>query len=218
MGDSRTGRRKGNPRTRQEILDGARPLFAERGFTGTSIRAVAASAEVDPALVHHYFGTKEGLFHAAQDIPIDPEALIASVVEGGRPGAPRRLAETFLRVWESPETGPAMISVLRRAMADRESAALLRDFAGATVLHTAAEQLLEHLDPTAAQPRIMFTVSQMLGLVILRNVLCVEPLASIPAEQIAAAVAPALERYLYGDGEELDLTSLIPTPPESRTS
>lgn len=220
MAEVKKGRRKGSPQTRQEILDAARNLFAERGFTGTSIRGVAAAAGVDPALVHHYFGTKEGLFRAALDIPIDPQAIVATVIEGGPRGAPRRLVETFLGVWDSEETGPAMVSFLRRAMTDQESAALLRDFAGTTVLRTAAEQLLGHLDPAVARPRIALIVSQMLGLVVLRNVLGVEPLASMPRDQIADAVTPAVERYLYGDGAELDLSASITrptsTPRESR--
>lgn len=212
MTTRRTGRRKGSPETRREILDSARALFAERGFTGTSIRAVAADAGVDPALVHHYFGTKESLFRAALDVPIDPIVLIARMTEGGPDEVPRRLVDTFLGVWESEETGTAMIGFLRRAMADQESTALLREFAGTTVLRTAAEQLLGHLDPASARPRIALVVSQMLGLVVLRHVLCVEPLASLTTAQIADAVAPTIERYLYGDGDELDLRAVVDDP------
>lgn len=212
MTTRRTGRRKGSPETRREILDSARTLFAERGFTGTSIRAVAADAGVDPALVHHYYGTKEGLFRAALDVPFDPTVLITRMTEGGTDEVPRRLVGTFLGVWESEETGPAMVSFLRRAMADQESTALLRDFAGSTVLRTAAEQLLGHLDPAAARPRVALVVSQMLGLVVLRHVLCVEPLASLTTAQIAEAVTPTIERYLYGDSEELDLGAVVNDP------
>lgn len=209
MAKSRTGRRRGSPETREEILDSARTLFAERGFTGTSIRAVAAGAGVDAALVHHYFGTKEGLFRSALDVPFDPTVLIGRMTEGGADEVPRRLVETFLGVWESEETGPAMVSFLRRAVADQESTALLRDFAGTTVLRTAAEQLLGHLDPASARPRIALVVSQMLGLVVLRHVLAVEPLASLTTAQIADAVTPTIDRYLHGSSDELDLTTLI---------
>lgn len=212
MAEVKKGRRKGSPQTQQEILDAARTLFAERGFAGTSIRGVAAAAGVDPALVHHYFGTKEGLFRAVLDVPIDPEALVASMTEGRSAEIPRRLVETFLGVWESPETGPAMISFLRRAMADQESATLLRDFVGTTVLRTAAEQLLDHVDSAAARSRIALVVSQMLGLVLLRHVLCVEPLASMPLPRIADAVTPTIERYLHGDSDQLDLSASLTEP------
>lgn len=222
MTEVRKGRRKGSPQTRQQILDAARHLFAERGYAGASIRAVAADAAVDPALVHHYFGTKEGLFRAVLDIPIDPEALVASMAEGGSAQVPRRLVETFLGVWDSPETGPVMVGFLRRSMADQESAALLHEFAGTAVLGTATEQLLGHLDPEAARPRVSLAISQMLGLVVLRHVLRVEPLATMTIAQITDAVAPTIERYLYGDTDQLDLTAEMATPaatpPESRTS
>lgn len=209
MTASRKGRRKGRPETRQEILDAARNLFAERGFAGASIRGVAAAAGVDPALVHHYFGTKEGLFRAALDLPIDPEALISSMTAGGQQEIPGRLVATFLGVWESAESGPVMVSFLRRAIADPESTAMLRDFAGATVLRIAAAKLLSDLDPSLARPRIALVVSHLLGLVILRHVLCVEPLASLSSAQLGAAVTPAVERYLFGQSAELSLNAPI---------
>ena len=69
---ARTGRRPGRQDTREAILAAARDAFAEKGFDGASIRYIATSAGVDPALVHHYFGTKDQLFLAAMDFPIDP--------------------------------------------------------------------------------------------------------------------------------------------------
>ncbi|MFL6154748.1 MAG: TetR/AcrR family transcriptional regulator, partial [Marmoricola sp.] len=77
------GRRKGSPDTRAAILEAARGLFAENGFSGTSVRAVAGAAGVDPALVHHYFGTKDDLFVAALELPVDPRVVLAPVLEGG---------------------------------------------------------------------------------------------------------------------------------------
>ncbi len=201
----RTGRRRGRPETRQTILVAARALFAERGFTGTSIRAVAAAASVDPALVHHYFGTKEGLFRAALEIPVDPEQVIERVAGATRAEVPLRLVETFLSVWESPETGPAMVSVLRRAVAEQGSTDLLRDFIGATVLRTVAGAVLGDVPPEEARVRVTLVVSQMLGVVLLRRVLVLEPLASMPGDRVAATIAPAIAHYLYGDLADLGL-------------
>lgn len=195
----RTGRRPGQPQTRSEILAAARVLFAERGFAGTSIRGVAAAASVDPALVHHYYGTKEGLFRAALEMPIDPESLVEEIVSGGLADAPRRLVETFLRVWDSPVTGPAMVSFLRRVLAEQESTDLVRDFIGTTLLRTAADKLLGGVDPAEAETRIGLVIAQMVGVVILRKVLVVEPMASVSPAQLTAAVAPVIAHYLHGD-------------------
>jgi AcrR family transcriptional regulator len=203
----RTGRRRGRPDTRLEILNAARALFAERGFVGTSIRAVASAASVDPALVPHYFGNKEGLFRAALEIPIDPEELVRTVVADGPEGAPLRLVQTFLAVWDSPDTGPAMVSFLRRAVADQGSSDMVRDFFGATVLRAVAGALVGDVPPQEARERVALVVSQMLGLVVLRRVLALEPIATMPADRLAAAVAPTVSRYLHGD-----LTVLDPLP------
>src|SRR3954462_6156130 len=100
----RRGRRPGAPDTRATILDAARSAFAESGFAGTSVRAVAAAAGVDAALVHHYFGTKDDLFLAALELRIDPRVAILPVVEGGVDGAGERIMRLFLSVWDDDET------------------------------------------------------------------------------------------------------------------
>lgn len=212
------GRRKGRPDTRAEILAAALSLFAERGFAGTSIRGVAAGAGVDPALVHHYFGTKEGLFRATLDIPIDPDELVGRIVAGDPEGAPRRLVETFFAVWDSPETGPAMVSFLRRVLADQESATLFRDFIGATLLRTLAEELVGGTNHRAAAARVQLAVSQLVGLVIIRKVLGMEPLASLTSAQLTDAVSPSIARYLQGESAELDLGSVLAPPRTARRS
>ena len=83
----RRGRRPGSPDTRAAILAAARERFAAQGYAGTSVRAVAASAGVDAALVHHYFGTKDDLFLAALELKVDPRGRSAPVVGAG-PTAP----------------------------------------------------------------------------------------------------------------------------------
>ena len=107
------GRRPGAPDTRAEILASARELFAARGFGSTSVRAVAADAGVDPALVHHYFGTKDDLFVAALQIPVDPRELLAPVIDQGEDGAAERLLRIFLGVWDDPEHRLPLIGLFR---------------------------------------------------------------------------------------------------------
>src|SRR3954452_17573913 len=123
----RTGRRPGNQDTREAILTAARDAFAERGFDGASIRAIAATAGVDPALVHHYFGGKDQLFLAAIEAPIDPAKAIQEVVAGGLDGIGERLVRMFLTVWDSPAGTPAA-ALIRSAVSHDWSARMLREF------------------------------------------------------------------------------------------
>ena len=120
------GRRPGAPDTRAEVLAAARASFAEKGFRGTTIRAVAAAAGVDPALVHHYFGTKDDLFVAALQVSVDPREVLAPVVAAGPDGAGERLLRTFLSVWDDPELQPGLVALARSMMAD-DTAGLVRD-------------------------------------------------------------------------------------------
>ena len=123
---STRGRRPGAPDTRAEILASARSLFAARGFPGTSVRAVAAGAGVDPALVHHYFGTKDDLFVAALEFPVDPRVALAPVFEGGVDGAGERLLRVFLSVWDDESARLPLLGLVRGAV-DPHGARLLRD-------------------------------------------------------------------------------------------
>ncbi len=96
------GRRAGPTRTRESILDAARAAFAARGYDATSIRLVARSAGVDPALVLHFFTNKPGLFAAASQLPVDPEAFVTALLAGPRATLGRRLVEAVVELWDGP--------------------------------------------------------------------------------------------------------------------
>ena len=194
----RTGRRPGQPDTRGAILTAARRLFAAHGLKGASVRQIAAEAGVDPALVHHYFGTKDGLFRAALEIPIEPAVLLQEVFADGVEAAPERLVRMFLRVWDDPQTGAAMASFLRTAVSTEESAAMARQFFRGVVLK-AARARLDHLDPDEVETRVSLVLAQMLGLVMARRIIKAEPLVDLPAEQLVALVTPTVARYLLDD-------------------
>ncbi|MEQ6900240.1 TetR family transcriptional regulator [Nocardioides sp. YIM 152588] len=196
---SRAGRRPGRAETSARILAAARGLFAERGFAGTTIRAVAAEAAVDPALVHHYFGTKEQLFRAAVDFPFDPEQVLGALTSDadGEPAA--LLARTVLRLWDSPETGAALAGFLRQVVADPAATDLVREYAGTNLFRVVARALLEDPDAPDADLRVALVASQILGLALLRRVIGVEPLASASADRLARLVTPTLTRYLRDD-------------------
>jgi len=192
----RTGRRPGNPDTRDAILATARRAFAERGYDGTSIRAIAAGAGVDPALVHHYFGTKEQLFLATLEMPFDPRELLPQVVAGGPDQVGERLVSTFLRVWDSP-AGNAGAALLRSAMSSEWTARLLREFLVTQILRRIVKML--DLDPVEAPLRTNLVATQIAGLAMIRYILKVEPLASAPHDVVVAAIAPTIQRYVTGD-------------------
>ncbi len=188
------GRRPGGPDTRGEILDVARKSFADKGFGGTTIRAVAAGAGVDPALVHHYFGSKDDLFLAALEIPVDPRRLVPTVFEAGVAGAGERLARLFLAVWDDPDTRLPLLAVLRASLAEEGPESLLQE----GILRMVLAPMRAALPADEADRRVQLVVSQLVGLVVTRYLLALEPLASLPAEQLVAWVGPTLQRYLDG--------------------
>lgn len=204
MNRRRTGRRPGKQDTREAILTAARDVFAERGYDGATIRQIATSAGVDPALVHHYFGTKDQLFLDTVGPPVNPGELIPKLAEGGVEGMPERMLHTFLSIWEHPVSGPAFEALLRGAFSNRRSARLVREFFAVQILRRAMQQLGEIIDPREAPLRATLIASQLFGLATVRYVLKFEPLASASREAIVAAVEPTLQRYLTGDLHLLD--------------
>lgn len=206
----RSGRRPGKQETREAILAAARTGFAERGYDGASIRAIATSAGVDPALVYHYFGTKEQLFLATVQPPIDPSELMPKLIAGGVDGLGERLVRTFLSIWEDPVSGPAFAAVLRGAFASGQSATLVREFFAVQVLRRAMRHLATVIDPAEVPLRATLVASQLFGLAVIRYILKFEPLASAPVETVVAAAAPNLQRYLTG---RLRPTDPDPTDP-----
>jgi AcrR family transcriptional regulator len=192
----RIGRRPGNPDTRATILEAAREAFAERGFDGASIRQIATSAAVDPALVHHYFGTKDDLFRATLQVPFDPAEILPQVLTGSREDIGERLVTTFLRIWDSP-AGTTLAAVVRSAMTRDATVRLLREFLTTQILRRVLAHL--DLDPAEAPLRTSLVASQMAGLGVMRYIVKLEPLASAPPEVVVAAIAPTVQRYLTGE-------------------
>ena len=192
---ARTGRRPGEPETRTRILLAARMLFAERGIEGTSMRAVAATAGVDPALVHHYFASKQRLFLEAVDFPIDAIGAIQELAGGDIDEIGERLVRFALRLWDDPEILPRLLGVLRSAVTDAQAGRML----GVLFTRQGPVQLVRALGSDQPELRAELVGTQLVGLAIARHVLRVEPLAGADHEQIVAAVGPTMQRYLVGD-------------------
>lgn len=194
-GRRRPGRPAGGSDTRERILASARELFARNGIGNTSIRAVATAAGVDSALVHHYFGTKEKLFAAAVRIPIDPMDIIGPLREIPVEEIGYKLPSMLLPLWDS-ELGTRFIAALRSIIAGSE-VNLFRSF----IQDVIAVEVGARVDnpPGSGIVRIQFVASQLVGVVMARYILQLEPFASLPPEQIAKTIAPNLQRYLTGD-------------------
>jgi AcrR family transcriptional regulator len=200
MTPKRPGRPPGPSGTRDRILASARELFARNGIDKTSIRAIASAAGVDAALVHHYFGTKQQLFVAAIRIPIDPMQVIGPLRETPIDELGLKLPSLLLPLWDS-EMGSGLIATLRSLLAGNE-VSLIRSFLQEVV---AVEVGTRVDDPPGSGPiRVQFVASQLVGVVMARYILELEPFKSLPVQQVAETIAPNLQRYLTGDLPVLD--------------
>jgi AcrR family transcriptional regulator len=184
------GRRPGSVDTRGEVLAAARAEFAAKGYDSASVRGIARQAGVDPALVHHYFGTKEKVFVAAMALPFDPAERLPQVLAGDPAQLGERLVRMFLAIWAEPDFREPMLGMVRSAFTGEQGAKLLREFVGSALLGRVAQA--GAIDPL----RVQTAAAQMVGVVILRHVVRLEPLASADAEEIVALVAPTVQRYL----------------------
>ncbi|WP_373159838.1 TetR/AcrR family transcriptional regulator [Mycobacterium marinum] len=194
-GRRRPGRPIGTSNTREHILTCARELFALNGLDRTSVRSVAAAAGVDAALVHHYYGTKQQLFAAAIQIPIDPTVVLEQIVETPVDELGLKLPSVLLPLWDS-ELSTGLVSTLRALMAGTEPN-LARSFLQEVV----TSEVGSRVDSPTGTGRIraQFVASQLLGVVMARHIVKIEPFASLPADQVAQAIAPTLQRYLTGE-------------------
>jgi AcrR family transcriptional regulator len=177
--------------TRAAILDAASSRFAERGYDRATIRGIAAAARVDPALVHHHFGTKHELFLAAMRLPIDPTEIVRGILAGDRDRLGERIVATFLAVWDSP-AGAAAAGMLRSAVSHEPSSRMLSEFIATSVLTPVVKQL----GVRDAKLRVNYVASQLFGLALARYILRLEPLASAKRERVVTVIAPTIQRYL----------------------
>jgi AcrR family transcriptional regulator len=199
----RPGRPPGTSDARERILSSARELFARNGIGNTSIRAVAAGADVDSALVHHYFGTKEKLFAAAINVDVDPGTILGPLRTAPVEDLGRALPAMILAMWES-EAGAGLMATLRSALAG-EQIGIFRSFLREVVVTELAARVDE--PPGTGVIRAEFVATQILGIAMARHILELEPMASLPVAQIVDTIAPNLQRYLTGelpryDGQE----------------
>ena len=191
---SPAGRRPGESGTRAAVLAAAREAFGMRGYGATSVRAVARTAGVDPSLVLHFFGSKDGLFAAAIELPVEPTEVVAGLLAGGADDLGERIVRTFLAVWDaSPGQGP-MLAMLRSAVSHEDAAGMLREL----LLRVILRPLAVGAGGSDPDLRAALLAAQLVGLAITRYVLRLEPVTSASADELAPLLGPTLQRYLTG--------------------
>lgn len=191
------GRRPGGVDTRAAILDAARAEFADAGYDATSMRGIARRAEVDPALLHHYFGGKPQLFAAVMDIPVDPAALIGQVMQGPREELGSALVLTFLTVWDSPSGRERFQALIRSAVTHAEATRMLREFLVREIFGRILGQLYaDGPAPADVELRAGLAASQMVGLAMMRYIVEFPAVAQASRDDLAALVGPTIQRYL----------------------
>jgi AcrR family transcriptional regulator len=188
---SRTGRRPGAPETRATILASARRGFGARGYDATSLRSIAEEAGVDPALLVHYFGNKEGLFAAALGVTVRPSELFAGLETAEVGEAVEAIVRRYVVMLDVDQTRDALLSLVRSAVSNERAAAMLREFLTEEIL-TVMSALIDCPD---ARLRASLAAAQLVGIAMLRHVVRVEPLAAASSDEIVALAAPVVERY-----------------------
>jgi AcrR family transcriptional regulator len=194
-GGGRPGRRPGDSCTRNDILSAARTSFAELGYDRATIRGIAAAAGVDPALVLHYFGSKEQLFGAALHVPVEPGQVLRQVMQRRVDDMGSAMVRSLLDAWEPEESRSPLVATLRSAMTNETAMRLVREYLERRVFGP----ITQAMGAADAELRATLVGSQFIGLAMMRYVALVEPLASAPVEQLVAALGPTMQRYLTGD-------------------
>jgi AcrR family transcriptional regulator len=190
----RTGRRPGASSSRQDILEAARNLFAERGYTGATMRAIAAEAGVDAALVVHFFGNKASLLAEAIEWPFDPAVEMPKLLVDGKRHVGTHMVELFVRTWDEEGTRNPILTVLRASIVEPQAAEMLGQFLRRRLFGP----LMEELGSDQPDLRGNLAASQLVGLGLIRYVEHVEPLASAAPKDVVAWYAPTLQRYFTG--------------------
>ncbi len=189
---ARTGRPPGGTRNREAILAAAARQFSELGYDRTSMRAVAAEAGVDQALIAHYFGSKHELFIAATEFPLDPARVLPEVLAGDRASIGQRLARVQLTQLEDPDARRRLTGLVRAASSEPQAARMLREF----LMREMIAPVAQALGSDEPELRASLVGAQIIGLLMTRYITGLEPLASLPADRVADLIAPTLQHYL----------------------
>jgi AcrR family transcriptional regulator len=186
------GRRPGQPNTRDQILAAARRRFLTDGYQATSLRSIAADAEVDTALVSYYFGSKQGVFGAAMALTANPAEVLAAALPGDLAGLPERALRALLQTWDDEETGTPLRAMLGNVGQNPAVARVLREVVEREIIGAIAARLSgPHREDRAA----MFGTA-LAGLIFGRYILRIGSLVSMSADDVVRRMAPMLAAAL----------------------
>ena len=188
----RGGRRPGSSGTREAIAEAARRTFGRLGYERATIRAIASDAGVDPALVVHFFGSKQQLFLSVMDLPFPLEEVLPGILAGERDTVGERFARFIVGALEDERARTVLTGRVRAAASEPEAARMLRELISRGVFAAIAASL----GAEDAELRATLVGSQVVGLIVARYIVAVEPLASLDPDQLVEAIAPNLQRYL----------------------
>jgi AcrR family transcriptional regulator len=177
------------------ILTEARASFAEHGYAGTTVRAVARAADVDPALVYHYYGSKENLLDAATTLPQTFRDQIVTAWQTPSDALGEQLVRQMLANWRNPDHEPVLRAVMQIAGNIPAARKKLQSMIEQSMMGPSGQALTED----ERELRSSLVASQLMGLAFMRFVWRIEPLAELDDDDVAAAIAPTIQRYLDGD-------------------
>jgi AcrR family transcriptional regulator len=201
----RRGRRQGEPVSRDAVLAAAKKRFASEGYERTTLRAIADDAHVDPSMVLYLFGSKLDLFRESLQLILEPQLLVDALSDDGGPAdIGTRMVRVYLKIWESPESGPSMITMLQSATSNTDAHEAFRSFMQNYVL-TAVAGVLG--GDQSARLRATLAATTLVGTAMLRYVMKIPPLATLSGDELVRVLAPTVTRYLTADADELGLPS-----------
>ncbi|MCS3442343.1 TetR/AcrR family transcriptional regulator [Microbacterium phyllosphaerae] len=197
MTEQRVPKKRGRPRgvsdSRERIIAAAVDEFGEHGYDGSTIRSIATRADVDSALVHHYFGTKADLFAEAVGIPLRPDIDVPAIVAGPRDAVGERLVRYVLEAFEQPDIRRRGVMLIRTAIGSRLTTPLLAGFLARELIGKIAKSI----GVADADLRATLVASQIGGLLLTRYVLKLAPIATASVDDIVSHVGPTVQRYLF---------------------
>jgi len=173
-------------------LAAARRAFGDRGYEATSLRSIAKKVQVDPALLVHYFGSKEGLFLAALEATGVPSGLFNGLEDLRGAEAAELIVRRYLLMLDQEQTRDLVLSLVRSAVSSERAATMLREFLTREML----KSLSSLIDLPDRQLRASLVVAQLIGIAMLRHVVKSEAVIKARDEEIVSLVAPVIEGYI----------------------
>lgn len=188
------GRRPGRVDTRSDITAAALAMFSEIGYERVSLRAIAREADVDPALIHHYFASKAELFaEAVLALPLDdPADVVARILDGPRESVGERAAEVLVETWEIPQAREKFTAMLKAAVTDSGAHRPLTEFLAKEIYVKVAEGL----GLPDARKRAQLAVSLVAGFVLGRDIMQLPALTRLSRRDLVTTLGRSMQLVL----------------------